>query len=131
MDAPKSSPQERVVLGYLLIALVSLGFVAVSSMPMEISGRQLPPHPALAVLAGLGVVAALAMTFTRAIADFGRRDGLKLVFSNLGAGILIITGAGAGLGFFTRAIFGPAALVVFPLLWAGGVYGTLWFSKRP
>lgn len=122
--AEKATPGEVMVYGLLMLVFFNLGVTAVSVAPMDVSGRAIPPHPPLAVLAGVGAVGALAASFAYAVKTQGRKDGVKLVFSNLGGGILIVTGMSAGVAFFLRALFGPMMLVMLPLLWVAIAYAT-------
>lgn len=130
MPEEKAGPQEVMVYGTLLLVFFNLGMLAVSVSEMDVSGREVPAHPALAMMAGIGMIAALAATFTLAVRYFGAKAGTKLVFSNLGAGILIVTGASAAVAFGLRAVFGPAMVVVLPIVWAGAVYATIALARK-
>jgi hypothetical protein len=125
----ETGPKEAVVLGFLTIALMTLGTGIVAANSLNVRGRPMPADPLLALVAGVGTVAALAACFVFAIRAHGARDGLKLVFSNMAAG-LIVVGTGGLIGFFLRVVFGPIAILAMLALWAAGVYVTFAYSRK-
>lgn len=130
MSEEKAGPHEVVVYGVLLLVFFNLGTIAVSVSVMDVSGRHIPPHPALAIMAGVGALVALAATFALAVRYFGTKQGIKLVLSNFAAGALIVSGASAAVAFILRFIFGPAAPAILLIAWGAIIYGTLAIARK-
>lgn len=125
MAERKESAGEIMVYGLLMLVFFNIGVTAVSTAPMDVAGRDVPPHPALATMAVVGAVAALASSFVFGTRALGAKEGIKHVFGNLGGGILIVSGMSAVVAFFLRAIFGPGMLAILPLIWVAIVYVTV------
>jgi hypothetical protein len=126
----KASPQEKVVIACLVVGLLVLGISFVAFYPLNVNGRPIPPNPThgkfILIVAALTLIAAIYIS----IKFFGAKEGLKTVAREGAPGLLIITGAGAMVGFFLRAIFGKNLLFIFFLIYAGAVYYAYTIYKK-
>lgn len=131
MDEHKAAPQERFVLGILMIGTSLLGLSFVVGSRANLLSRNLGPMVGLARVLQLASLTAVVSVAALAISYYGVSGGLRMLGRELWPALLAGAAVGALLGVIMRAIFPPGVVWIAVLaLYLGGVAFVVWVSQR-
>lgn len=131
MESERTTPQQRIVLGVLMLGCVVLGWSLMASIPGNAFGRSVPPVPFVTIPALIVGLLTVTGSVALAIRMYGTREGLRMMGREAWPAFLFGAGGGAMLGFMLRTAFpGPTVILPMVTLFAGGAYFILWFARK-